>query len=720
MDSAAVQRSPWLTVPEWAGVRQINVFRREQDDTPPPDTGAPENFHVLARCALTLPPGAYTLRITADDYYHGWLDGAWLGQGPAPAYHDRYSFQQYPLAGGRTVTIAVHLYYQGLVNRVWNSGDGRFGLWAELAGADGLPLPWAGEWRYQVCRAYSGGVIGYDTQFLEDFDSRLFPEGWERPGFDDSGWGRLVPAAWADYKLSPQPTANLWRGRVDPVSSRPVPGGVQLDFGRERVGSLHAAVRGLAGQALTLRFGEEMDGEGRVRYDMRCNCRYEERWTLADGVNILHPFDYKAFRYAEILGLDQPGAELLERWAWERHYPMDDERCTLSCPQDELEDIFRICKNAVRCGSQESYLDCPSREKGQYLGDAVITARAQVWLTGDTALLRKCIRDFMASTVAAPSLLAVAPGSLMQEIADFSLLFPLLPLTDYDFTGDREFLSECYPAVEGIGKYLARYKMPGGLLANVSHGWNLVDWPENLRDGYDFPLTRPVVGAGCHNVINALWYGFLTRKERMEAILSLPRTEESRQVGEAFTAAFWRPGRRLFADSADSAHCSLHANLYPAFFGLTPAGHGDAFQQLLLTPGRVCGVLPMYFALRALGRLGKYDTLYRLLTRKDAYGWRNMLAEGATTCFEAWGKDQKWNTSLCHPWAGGAIPLIIEELAGLRPDPDAPEGFRFDPHLPDKLNRFTLQTPFRGRLLRVEQKNGQAALSVRPVHKKGE
>lgn len=709
-----------MTIPEWAGVRPADVFRREGEDASLPDTGAPRNVHVLARGRVELPPGNYTLRISADDYYYAWLDGVWLGQGPAPAPQGRAYYQEYPVAGGRAVTLAVHLYYQGLVNRVWNSGDGRLGLWAEFARDGEAAARCDGTWRCQICAAYSGDVVGYDTQFLEDFDSRLYPEGWERPDFDDSGWARMVPARWADCRLSPQPTANLWRGRVEAVSSRPVPGGVLLDFGRERVGTLHAAVRGRAGDRLTLRFGEELDDRDRVRYELRCNCRYEETWTLADGESVLHPFDYKAFRYVEVLGLDAPGVKLTECWVWERHYPMDGGLCTLSCPQDQLEDIFEICKNAVRCGSQEGYLDCPSREKGQYLGDAVITARSQVWLTGKTDLLRKCVRDFMASAQVTPALLAVAPGSLIQEIADFSLLFPALPLTDYDFTGDREFLRECRPAVEGIVRYFARYQRPDGLLENVSHGWNLVDWPEGYRDGYDFPLTRPVVGHGCHNVINAMWYACLLMKKRMERVLALPQTGESQRVGEAFRAVFWRDGPGLFADSETSAHCSLHANLYPACFGLTPEGGGDAYERLLLTPGRVCGVFPMYFALRGLGRLGKYNTLYRLLTRGDGYGWWNMLAEGATACFEAWGKEQKWNTSLCHPWASGAIPVIIEELAGLRPDPETVEGVRFEPHLPGGLGGFVLQAPFRGRLLRVEQKDGRTALAVLSGSEKGE
>lgn len=682
--------------------------------------GGPQNLHVLVRGRIRLPRGRCALRLSADDCYQAWLDGKWLGQGPAPARHSGYYYEEYPLEGGRTVTVALHLYYQGLVNRVWNSGDGRFAVWAEVVRGGRVIARCDGSWRYQVCRAYSGDAVGYDTQFLENFDGRRWPEGWEQPWFRARGWGRLVPAGWADYSLSPQPTAKLQWERAEPASVRAVPGGVQMDFGRERTGTFHAVARGRAGDRLTLRFGEELDGEGRVRFDMRCGCRYEESWTLREGENRLHPYDYKGFRYAEVLGLEDGGPELVRCWVWERHYPMEDGLCALSCPQDQLEDIFAICKNAVRCGSQEGYLDCPTREKGQYLGDAVITARSQVWLTGKTDLLRKCIRDFMASGREAPSLLAVAPGSLRQEIADYSLLFPALVLTDYDFTGDRAFLRECWPAVRGIADCFARYQRPDGLLENVTHSWNMVDWPENLRDGYDFPLTRPEVGEGCHNVVNALWFGFLCMKEKLERVLGLPGTGESQRVAAAFLSAFWRWKHRLFADSETSGHCSLHANLYPACFGLTPAVGEDSYENLLLAPGRVCGPLPMYFALRGLGRMGKYGTLHRLLAREDEYGWRNMLREGATACFEVWGREQKWNTSLCHPWASGAIPLIIEELAGIKPDPDMPGGFRFDPHLPWKWENFALQAPFRGQLLRVEQQEWRAALTVRPMNEKGE
>ena len=63
-----------------------------------------------------------------------------------------------------------------------------------------------------------------------------------------------------------------------------------------------------------------------------------------------------------------------------------------------------------------------------------------------------------------------------------------------------------------------------------------------------------------------------------------------------------------------------------------------------------------------------------------------MLREDATACFEAWGKDQKWNTSLCHPWASAPVIILLEDIAGLAPAPDTPQGYHAAPHLPCGAN----------------------------------
>lgn len=38
-----------------------------------------------------------------------------------------------------------------------------------------------------------------------------------------------------------------------------------------------------------------------------------------------------------------------------------------------------------------------------------------------------------------------------------------------------------------------------------------------------------------------------------------------------------------------------------------------------------------------------------------------MIKEGATTCYEVWGKNQKWNTSLFHPWSTAPVAVLFEE-----------------------------------------------------------
>lgn len=674
----------WMTIPEWANVKQIDVRRREQCPECLPDAGTPEDLHILIRGRLLLPQGLCTLRVSADDYAHIWLDGSFLGCGPAAGWPEAYHFCEYTVDGGKWVSVALHLYYHGRISRAYSSGDGRMAFYVSVH-QNGAEIKYPVDtWRYRICNAWTGPSIGYDTQFLEHFDSRQYPHGWEQPDHDDSAWNRTVPAAWADYQFQQQPDVPLQWSILRPVSVTEKDDGVLLDFGKIVTGTLQCTATGTDGDRINISCWEGRDRSGFT---------YDETWTLGDGINHLHWFDYKTFRFIHLSRMAEDISVLV------RHYPMDDGLCTLDCPTDQLSQIFEICKNAVRCCTQEAYLDCPSREKGQYLGDAILTARSHLWLTGDNRLLRKCIRDFIQSSAIAPSLMAVAPGSWMQEIADFSLLFPELVLLEYEFSGDLQFLRECYPAVAALTDAFDAYMGENGLLWDVDAQWNLVDWPESCRDHYDFPLTRPVVEHGCHNVINALWFGAWKMREQMEQLLDISSQGRSAAIAKSLREAFWRPEQGLFADAVGSDHCSLHANIYAAYFGIHP--DPDRFEELMLQPNRHCGVFPMYFALRALCRMGKQDTMYRLLTRQDAFGWRNMLRQGATAAFEVWGMEQKWNTSLCHGWASYPISLIIEDLAGLHPNG---ENLAFSPHLPEHITHFSLRVPYRNKIYRTDGK----------------
>ncbi len=647
--------------PDFAAVVPQNPFHKQfAEHVPMVQDSALQNRHILYRRKAVLPAfSKAVLRVSADDYYKLYIGGRFVTMGPAPAYPQNYFYNEIDVTEHMREgenTFALHTLYQGLVNRVWVSGEGRHMMYFDLYLDGKRFLVSDTDWLCADHTAYlATGKVGYDTAYLERYDSRAPEVGFADPDFDDSAWQNAAIFASADYTMHKQPTAQLDVYRAEPASVTPIEGGVLLDYGREAVGYLALTVKGGAGEVVRVRCAEELDGQGRARYEMRCNCTYEEEWVLSGGKDVLDQFDYKAFRYAEVLLPD--GAELLDAAMIVRHYPCV-ARAEYPTDNEALTRVLRLCADTIKYGVQEIFPDCPTREKGQYLGDVAISARAQATLTGDMAMIKKAIRDFCAVSCVCPGLMAVSTSAYMQEIADYSLQFPALVCWVYAMDGDVEFVREVEPYATGLYQYFLRYANQDGLLDGVSDKWNLVDWPANLRDGYDFELPSGGVPSGVHNVINAFWCGCLSAMDEMYGILGMQPTGMTEKAKAAFVKAFYSPALGLYVDAPGSGHAAVHSNLLPLLFDIDTEDQalctrlGDYLVQKGLS---AMGVYMAYFALAALVKHDRYEDAVRLAT--DPTCWLLMLDEGATTTFEAWGKEQKWNTSLFHPWA--SAPLIV-------------------------------------------------------------
>lgn len=713
-----VWKAKWIIDKNFYGLTPINVFHK-QSETPVLSEHKPElkNHHMLVRKTFHLEKAKENmiLDITADDYYKLYVNNRFVGQGPAPSYYFNYYYNRYDISEylkqGDNV-IAVHVYYQGLVNRVWNSGDYRQGLIAEMY-ADGEFLFGSdSSWKYKRAKEYVGAAtFGYETQFVEDIDSRLKEKRWKEINFDDGHWEYAYEHINDDHKLVIQPTPVLDVCEIKPLTVERLKNGNYLvDFGQEITGQFKMEATGLSGQEVLIMYGEELeDGDDKhVRHQLRCNCNYKDTWILSGDKDLLEQYDYKAFRYVEISASGDT-VDPATFCAVVRHYPLDEGKCKFHTSNQLLNDIWNMCKNGIKYCSQEVYVDCPSREKGQYLGDATVTTHAHLYLSGDLRLFKKALKDFALSTFICPGMMAVAPGSFMQEIADFSLQWPMQLLNYYWQSGDIVFLKEMAPVAEGILKYFDKYKRVDGLLENVKEKWNLVDWPQNLRDNYDFDLST-VVGDGCHNVINAFYCGAVKTVNEIRDLAGIKYENDFPKLKEAFIKAFYREDLRLFADSTVSIHTSLHSNMLPLFFGLFPDEALSSIVDLIKEKRLHCGVYNTYFLLKGLAAVGEYDLVYELITSQDERSWANMLREGATTCFEAWGKGQKWNTSLCHAWASSPIPVIIEDILGLRPGKPGWEEVEFNPHIPKSLEEVYLEIhTVRGPII-VSCKNGVPSL----------
>lgn len=641
-------------------LKPIDVFHKEHEKKSLTKVDEKyKNRHILFRKKFALDSfKTAVINITADDYFKLYINGKFVIQGPPPSYPNAYLYMQKDvseyLSCGENV-IAVHTYYQGLINRVWVSGDLRESFWCELLVDGKIQVSSDESWKCSDHTAYSAcGVFGYDTGFAERYDGRAKEVGFEKIDYNDQAWQNASVYENADYKLEKSTIKPLDVYYVKPKNIKKNGNAYFIDFGREYAGQLYVRAKGNSGGEIVLRYGEELTDENKVRYNLRCNCKYEERWILSGGDDELNQFDYKAFRYAEIVVPD--GAVITDIKMLVRHYPFEKKAVYRSINAD-LDKVLRLCEDTVHFGTQEVFVDCPTREKGQYLGDAFISGRAQAILNGDATLLKKAIVDFCNSAFISQGIMAVSTSSFMQEIADYSLLFAPLVLWVYRFDGDKEFLNHVYPYVKGAFEYFCKYENESGLLEGITEKWNLVDWPENLRDGYDFPLTNPI-GKGVHNVINAFWIGFLKSFDEISEILGFTTANKAETAEKSYIEAFFDKNIGLFCDSEKRTHSAIHSNVLPLYFGIKK--DDDTFiknaigliEKKKLTS---MGVYISYFALSALKKKDECEKAVTLAT--DEKAWLNMIAQGGTSTFEAWGKEQKWNTSLFHPWA--VAPLIV-------------------------------------------------------------
>ncbi len=613
-----------------------------------------KNFYMYVEKSFPCPctNGKFTIRISADDYYKLYINKKFVCQGVAGGYLFNYNYNEVDITDfllkGEVNKIEITVYYQGLINRAYVSGDNCQGVIADIYCEDKLLVSTDKTWLYRKDLSFTKNeIIGYETAFLEHRDLRSPKSELEEPAEISS------PHIFAK---KPFPTVVVYD--ISPNFTFKTKHGTAYDFGKERVGTIKLKLFSHIDAAeIIVHHSEELTDDNELLYDMRCGCKYEESYILKKGENIIEQFEYKGFRYFEVITHDS--VELKQVKKAVQHFPFKDNMLLSRCESSLFQKIFALCKDTVKYGSLECFVDCPTREKGQYFGDVTIAGFAHLYLTGDERLLKKALINAGESIAYSGEFLAVSPCSLKQKIADYALQLPFNAWRYYEYTKDRAFLKEMLKVCLEIIDYFKKFADETGLLNKVDTQWNLVDWPDNFRDGYDFDLCDPI-SDGKHNVINAFYLGCIRYTQKIKKELNIPFEDEFSLLKKAFNRIFFDKETMLYKDSEKSSHSSLHGNCLPVFFGIYEEDSTKAILNFLKEKGLCCGVYMSYFYLSSLCDLGDSEASFSLVVSKTEHSWYNMLQEGATTCFEAWGKKQKWNTSLFHPWATAPLVLLYE------------------------------------------------------------
>lgn len=642
----------WITDREFYNLEPRNVFHRQLDRIEFSEEHT--NSHILFRRKFTLDsrPEKAVMYITADDYYKLYINGRFVTQGPAPSYHTNYNYNtvdvtEYLTSGENT--IAVHTYYQGLINRVWQSGDFRHGLILDLE-CDGKTVLSSDE-SFLTSR-HSGFIpmhtVGYKTQYMEKYDSNSRESGFEQPSFDDSYWENALASKTADHTLCEQKTKSLVFEEIKPVLTEKRGNTVFFDFGKCYVGYINAKALGKKDSEITLKYGQELNDDGSVRYKLRANCEYFEKWVLSGKNDVLNQFDYKAFRYCEI---ELPeGADIYDVTLSVRHYPFNLAHGIKDIYKGnkDIEHVFELCVNTQKYGVQEVIQDCCEREKGFYVGDGCYTALTHMLLSGDDSIVRKLIDDGFYSSFITDGLVTCLDCSFMQEIGEFAIMLIHLVLWHYRYTGDIDYLRSNYPKCTSLlDVYKKNYEQENGLLNNLDK-WCVVEWPANFRDGYDVDITEWQVCTTAHTVMNAHYIESVKSVNKIADILGEKPYRDVEKMKQIFFDNFYDRENHRFFDSNETTHSSIISNFFCYGFELCPDKEFEENTLRLLRERKISSVslFTSFVIMMGLVRKGMWEDLKECLTDEGA--WLRIIREGGTTTFEGWGKDTKWNTSLFH------------------------------------------------------------------------
>ena len=356
---------------------------------------------------------------------------------------------------------------------------------------------------------------------------------------------------------------------------------------------------------------------------------------------------------------------------------------------------------------QNQFVDTPTREKGQFLVDAVNSSASTTAGSYERQATRKAILQFLDSSDRYWSgedergmYNAVYPNvEGKRGIPDFSLNLPRLAWRYYMLTADRTLLEVAYPYMKNTADFVTRYTNPdtglvtalpgGGTHRSYSQG--IVDSPAG-RFGYDWRGTYD----GARTTVNALGvmvYDIVVRmaKELGEAADAEFYSEKASALRSAMNERLITDGGvfsdGLKADGTQSPIISQHSTSHALMADVAEEDKIGVMADYIASLGMWQGPMTADILVDALFKSGRGDAAIRLMTNTEDWGWAKLIAEGYTYTWENWQAG-----SQSHGWGSASLWQMIEYISGVKIVKPAAEVIRIAPTVGvlDRVNSHTV------------------------------
>ncbi len=476
---------------------------------------------------------------------------------------------------------------------------------------------------------YGGYNIGYDA--------RRAVADWNLPGCSCDDFkpavelGSLGDAPWGMPELRPVPLLRF---------------GQTCSCDYERNGTLctvtlpHAAavtpwlrVRAAGGEVIDIRTDHYTvpggPGDDRSRYN-----GHRAEYVCREGEQ---EFESLGYLYGERLLFTLPeSVEVLALGCRMSGYDVD--FLPVHAADARLEKLLEKCRRTLYVCMRDNFMDCPDRERGQWIGDVSVQAPQVFYALDERArpLLKKAILDFFRLRHG-DVLLGNVPGENFCELPAQSLnaISELGMLAVYyNRTGDRSVLELAF---EPCCRYLMLWGMgDDGLVAPRKGDWYWIDHLFNIDE------------AVCEN---AWYYSALRFAQTMADALNRHEFDEflesrSASIAENFQRVFWKGDRFASKDFADD-----RANALAVVCGLASKEQYDAVRRVLISVYHATPYME-YYVLKALCMIGEKEAaMDRMLAR---YG-KQIDSPNSTL----WEDFQVLGTTN-HAWSGGPLTILCE------------------------------------------------------------
>lgn len=684
-------------------------------------------FGFRRRFDCARPPETLTARVSADQRYKLFVNGACVAWGPQRGDPQHWFYE--------TVDLAPHLRpgANWIAALVWNFGwmapmaqhsvRTAFVLEAEgLSTPDGWEVARLDEWGFAMM--HDGvGEFYIDVGPGEAVDFRGAPWGW-RTGEDGAAtrWSpahvvaraeeRGTPGGGTPWMLVPRSVPAM---RYDVCEARPrVRRGFAGDRGGPPEGPVAFPLRLEPGRPVVLDWGELLCAFPRVSMSgpegAELSVTYAEAPQAADGakgnrnavadkfvsgiqdrffadgvVRTVETLWWRTFRYVRLEASAAVAVEAFD--AVETGYPLAVES-SFAAEDPRVEPLWEVSvRTAARCAG-ETYFDCPYYEQLQYAGDTRIQALIGYYLGRDRALQRNAVETLGWSLMANGLTQSRYPSRQVQVIPPFAAWWVAML---YD-----QMLYDRVPYDVGLQRQAERVLESLETVSETPDArfWHFADWVPGWRMG-EPPLRgkSPIHRLTREIAWRALGAVMETAPMPLDLALEVEMATRGAETPRFAAPAPPLPSREGFAEE--------------------PSEHAEALWRVWQ---RMAGLEPDPWPAEALASAGAarctyYFAYYKhLATRPDDYlealaPWTQMIEDGLSTFAE----NPEPTRSDCHAWSAHPVLGFFQIVAGVESAAPGWRAARIEPR-PGPLRRFDARIAHPDGELRVTFDDGRLAI----------